>query len=38
MRSAFDQFERAGQPLDAERCRRALADLDVAGSVAAALS
>jgi hypothetical protein len=24
MQSAADQFQRAGQPLDAERCRRAL--------------
>jgi DNA-binding SARP family transcriptional activator/tetratricopeptide (TPR) repeat protein len=27
MKSATDQFQQAGQPLDAERCRRALADL-----------
>jgi hypothetical protein len=26
MQSATEQFERAGQPLDAERCRRAVAE------------
>jgi predicted negative regulator of RcsB-dependent stress response len=38
MRSALDQFERAGQPLDAERCRRALVEFNVVGSAAATVS
>ncbi len=38
MRSALDQFERAGQPLDAARCRHALVGFDVLGSTAATVS
>ena len=30
MQSATEQFERAGQPLDAERCRRAMAEYQAA--------